>query len=85
MFEFFDDERGPALTHDESIAQQVERTAGQSRIARPSAHGFDDIERANSNSREGRFRAAGDNHVRKIVPDVTQRFADGDRAAGATI
>ena len=28
MFEFFDDERGPALTHDESIAKQVEGTAG---------------------------------------------------------
>ena len=35
--------------------------------------------------RQRRFGSAGDNHVRKIVPDVTQRFADRDSAAGATV
>src|SRR5439155_21569378 len=85
MFEFFDDERSATFAHDKPIAQQIERTASQRAIARPSAHGFDDVERADGDGRQRCFPSAGDNHIRKIVPDVPQRFADGYRAASATI
>src|SRR6266542_5218520 len=85
MFKFFNDQRGSALAHDKSIAQQVERTASESGIARPSAHGFDDVERSHGNGRQRRFRSSCDNHDRKIVPDVTQCYADGYSATGATV
>jgi len=59
--------------------------AGERWIARPLAHRFDDGKRVEGESGQRRFRAAGDHHVGKIVPDVTQSFADGDRAAGTTV
>src|SRR6267143_4976483 len=85
MFKFFNDQRGSSFAHDKPIAQQIERTASESGIPRPSAHGFDDVERAHSNSRQRRFRSAGDNHIRKIIPDVSQRFAHRYGSTGATI
>ena len=71
MFKFFNDQRGSAFAHDKSIAQQIERTASEGGIPRPSAHGLDDVERAHSNGRQRCFRPACDNHVCKIVPDVS--------------
>src|SRR5882724_15231 len=85
MFKFFDNKRSATLAHYKSISQQIERSACQSGIARPSAHGFDDVERADGNGRERRFGAAGDNHIRKVVPDITQRFADRYSSTGATV
>ena len=85
MFKFFDDERGRAFAHDETIAQQIERPASEGRIARPLAHRFDDRKRVEGESGQWRFRAAGNNYIGKIVADVTQRFADGNGAAGATV
>src|SRR5262245_24333041 len=41
MFEFFDNERGRAFAHDKTISQPIERPTGESGIARPLAHGFD--------------------------------------------
>ena len=85
MFKFLDDQRSAAFAHDKSIAQQVEWTTSQSRIARPSAHCLDDVERADGNGRQWRFRSAGDDHIRKIIPNVTQRFANRHCATGATV
>src|SRR6266700_535162 len=75
VLEFFDDERGRAFAHDESITRQVERTASPSGIARPAAHRFNDVECPDCNSRQRRFRSAGDNYVRKIIPDIPERLA----------
>ena len=49
------------------------------------AHRFDERERAESERTQRRFRAAGDDHIGEIIADITQRFADRDRAAGATV
>ena len=75
VLDLFDNERGSAFAHHEAIAQQIERAASQSGIARPSTHRFNDIECPNCNSCERRFRSAGDNHVRKIISDIPERFA----------
>ena len=64
---------------------EIERPAGFGRIAGPLAHRLDDGERAKGERTQRRFGAAGDDHVREIVADVTQRFADRDGAAGATV
>ena len=85
MFQFLDDERSATFAHDKSIARGIEWTTSQSRIASPSAHCFDNVEGANRNSSERRFRSARNHDVRKIVSNVTQRFAYGHRAAGATV
>src|SRR5438034_3731962 len=75
VLKFFNDERGSAFAHDESITRQVERATSQSWIARPAAHRLDDVECADCDSRKGRSRSARDNHVGKIIPNITERFA----------
>src|SRR5581483_7954995 len=85
MFELFDNERGGAFAHHKTITQQVKRTASKSRIALPPAHRFNNVERTDGNGRQRRFCSAGDNHIRKVVPDVTQCLADRYSATGATI
>src|SRR4029453_13692498 len=74
MIEFFDNQRGPALAHPESIAQQIERTTSQSRIAWPSAHRFYDVECSDRDGRQGRFRSSGDNHIGKIIFNIHPVF-----------
>ena len=64
---------------------QIERPAGLSGIARPLAHRFDDGERAKGERAQRRFRSAGDDDIGEIIANVAQRFADRDRAAGATV
>src|SRR5713226_3354660 len=85
VLDLFDNERGSAFAHHETIAQQIERTTSQSGIARPSAHRFDDVECPDRNGRKRRFRSSGDDHIGEIVANVAQRFAHGYRAAGATV
>jgi hypothetical protein len=85
MFQFLDDERTATFAHDKSITQRIEWTTGQSWITGPSAHCFDNVERANCNSSQRRFCSARNHDVRKIVSNVTQRFAYGHRSAGATV
>src|SRR6266498_2921096 len=75
VLEFFNDERGRTFAHDESVTRQVEWTTSPSGIARPAAHRFNDVECPDCNSRQRRFRSAGDNHVRKIIPDIPKRLA----------
>ena len=48
-------------------------------------HRFDNCECAERKRGEGSFRPASDNHVSKIVADVTQRFAHGNGPAGTAI
>ena len=45
VFQFLDNERRSAFAHHESIAQRIKRTTRESGVARPSAHGFDNVER----------------------------------------
>ena len=78
-------ERRRAFAHDKAVAHFIEWPARQCRIAGPAAHGFDQIERAERESGEGRFGSARDNDIREIIADVTQSFADGDSAARATV
>jgi hypothetical protein len=85
VFQLLDDERSTTFTHNKSISQRVKRATGQGRVASPSAHGLDYIERANRNGCQGRFCSACDDYVCEVVPNVTQRFANGNCAAGATI
>ena len=85
VLQLFDHERRRAFSHDESIALEIERPAGQRRIAGPLAHRFDDGKGAKGERAERRFRAAGDDDIGEIVADVAKRFADRDRAAGATV
>jgi hypothetical protein len=85
VFQFFHNERSATFAHDKSIAECVEWTTSQSRLTRPSAHGLDDIERANCDGSQRRFRSAGHNYISKVVANVTQCFADRDCATGATV
>src|SRR4029453_5581369 len=85
MFKFFDHQRRSALAHDKSVPQQVERTATLSGVARQSTHGLNDVERADGNGCQRCFCAASDNYICEIVTYITQRFAHGYCAAGATI
>jgi hypothetical protein len=85
MFQFLDNERRSAFAHDESIAQRIKWAARDSGVARPSAHGFDNVECANRDRCERRFRSACHDYVREIVANVTKCFADGDCATGATV
>ena len=63
----------------------IERPAGELGIASPLAHRLDDCERAERKRGKWSFRAASNNHISEIVADVTQRFANGNGAAGATV
>ena len=85
MLVFLDHERRRALAHHKTVACEVEGSARVVRIARPPAHRFDEIERAERERTQRGLGAAGNNHVRHPVANVTQRLADRDRAAGARI
>ena len=85
MIEFFDNKRGRAFAHHKSIARSVERTAGQRRIAGRAAHGFNQVECAERKHGERRLGSAGHDHVCKIVPNISQRFAHRHSPAGATV
>src|SRR5205807_9060576 len=84
VFVFRDDQRSAAFAHDKSIAQQVEWTTSQRWIARPSAHRLNNVECADGNCGQWRFGTPRDDHIRKIVSNVTERFANGHGATGAT-
>jgi hypothetical protein len=85
VLQLLNDERSATFAHDKSIAQRIEWTTSQNRVTRPPAHRFYDVERANGNGRQRRLRPARNDYVRKIVANVTQRFADRDCATGATV
>jgi hypothetical protein len=85
VFELLDNNRGAAFAHDKSIAQRVEWATSQSRVTRPPAHCFYNVERANRDSSQRRFRSAGHNYICKVVANVTQCFADRDGTTGATV
>jgi len=85
VVELLDNKGTAAFAHDKSIAERVEWTTSQSRLTRPSTHCLDNIERANRNGSQRRFRSAGHNYICKVVANVTQRFADRDCATGATV
>src|SRR5581483_246426 len=71
--------------HDEPVTLSIKWTTRQSGIAFPSAHRLDQIECAERQRREWRFRSAGDHDVREIIADVTQCFAHRHRSARATV
>ena len=75
MSELFDDQRGGAFAHDESIAQQIERTTSLSGVARPAAHRFNDVECADRDRRQRRLRSSGDDYISDVIPNITERFA----------
>src|SRR5213076_1077824 len=85
VLEFLDDERSAAFAHDKSVTQQIEWTTSQSWVARPSAHRFDDVECADGNCGQWCFCTPGNDHIGKIVSNVTERFANGHCATGATV
>ena len=85
VFEFLEDEGSAAFAHDKTITQQVEWTTSQGWIVRPPAHGLDDVECADGNGREWCFCPAGDDHIRKIVSNVTECFAHGYGATGTAV
>ncbi len=85
MLQLLDHERRGAFSHDESVALEIERPASQGGIAGPLAHRFDDGKGAKGEGTERRFGAPGHDHVREVVSNVTKRFSDRDRAAGATV
>src|SRR4029077_17336729 len=85
VFQFFHNERSATFAHDESIAQRIKWTTCKSRLTRPSAHRFDNVECPNSNGSQRRFGSAGHDYVCKIVANVTKCFADRNGATGATV
>src|SRR5262249_25908708 len=84
VLEFFQNQRRRAFPHYKSVAQFVERPTGHLRIF-AAAHRLDNVERANGDRGQRRFCSACNNHIGKIVADVTQRFADRNRSARATV
>src|SRR5205823_7518485 len=48
-------------------------------------HRFNDIKRADRDRGQRRFGASGDNDIGEIVANVTKRFANRYRSAGATV
>src|SRR5438094_8219063 len=85
VLKLFDDQRSGAFAHDESVAQLIERPASERGIASPTAHCFDQVECAERKRRERRFGSTRHHYLGKIIADVSQRFADCNRSAGATI
>ena len=84
MFEFFQNQRRRAFAHHKSVAQFVERPTGQLGII-TATHRSNDIERADRNRGQGCFGASSNNDIGEIVANVTERFANRYRSAGATV
>src|SRR5262252_10108659 len=85
VFELLDNQRSAAFAHDEAVPQRIKWTTRQSGFTRPSAHSLDDVERANCDGRKRRFGSACHDYICEIVANITQRFANGDGATGATV
>src|SRR5205814_59230 len=84
VLEFFQNQRGCAFAHHKSVAQFVERPTGQLGII-TATHRFNDVKRADRDRGQRRFGASGNNDIGEIVANVTERFANRYRSAGATV
>src|SRR3954471_1016000 len=85
MFELFYNDRSRAFADHKPIAQFIKGPTGQFRRAFPLTHGLDKSECAKTQGTQRGFGATGDNHLGKVVADVSQRFAHGHSSTGATV
>ena len=82
-FEFFEDERATAVTHDEAIAILVPGTAGTLRIVIALRQRPRLAEAGQGGRRRGALGTTRDDDVRIAVLDAAHAEADGMRGGGA--